>query len=202
MAEEAENLLQAMQDLQIPEDQARAAAEAGRGRGSPAEQFAAMAAGKLEQLAGLAETAAGNCSGQGGSCPSMSPSQFAQSIEQMLRAMQGGGGLPDRLPEGLRLGGGGIGMGGMHSVLGMIGPQFPSRGGNSSGFELPGRSMGDGTGPSVSEITPEGSGPGRVTPERTRTEPGAASRIPGIPVRYRPLVEAYFERLAKDRVQE
>lgn len=204
LAEKALKLGMSMDQLDIGKDQLQAAREAAQGNSGEAAGDAQTAADKLSTLLGEASDTAGACQNAGGSCNSLSNEQFKSSIQQMLDAMKAmaPGGLPSSLPMGLRLGGAGVGMGGSMSMMGMVGPQYPSRGGNMSGFEMPGRSLGDGPGRAMVGAELPLEGPGVVNPDETLTEIQATPQFQGVPEQYRPLVEAYFRRLVEDRIQE
>ncbi len=203
LAEQAAELRQAIDDLQIPQDQARSAQEASQGQGGNAEQFATLAAAKLEELSGMAGECAGSCQGAGSGCTSLSAAQVEATLAQMLSALAiQAGRMPSGFPMGLNMGGMGMGMGGQHSLLGMMGPQYPSRGGNSSALDIPGRSLGDGRGGSVEMLESSTGEAGGILPDSLHEGMEATGNLQALPQQFRPLIEAYFERLAKDRVQE
>ncbi|MCC5848540.1 MAG: hypothetical protein JJU29_10620 [Verrucomicrobia bacterium] len=192
LAREGRALADALDRMNVAGDQADAAGHAEASRAEPASQSAQRAADSLASLAGDCEAqceAAGQCLSSllGLTPPGLHPSMEA-AMQAALTARPG-------FSPG-RTGTQGPGSGGLISTVGMVGPQYPSRG-QSVALRSASRRRGDGLaggqGHGASPAPAEALHPDAL-PESFHTAPGLGT----IPLRYRRQAAAYFDRLIQD----
>ncbi len=191
LAGQARDLAQQIDTLKVATDQLQAADAAHRWRGDAAAHYATLAAEKLESLIG---TCASQCQGAGqclNTLLGLTPAGLHPSIEAALRAALTAQPGYSWGRTGLQ----GAGSGGMLATVGMVGPQYPSRGQSVSqrGASRQGRG---GTGgltghPGDADAEP-------VNPEYSKESFRHAPQLRTIPVRFRRHADAYFERLHRD----
>ncbi len=191
LARQLENLALDIRDFGIPDDQRQATDEARQRRSEPAAKHARVAAEKLEELLDRCE---GACAGAGECLSGMLglvPGSMHPSIEAALRAALTA--QPGYSP-GWR-GTQGRGSGGFMSTVGMIGPQYPSRGQSLSmrGAQRQGLGGSSGRGGEA-----DGGEAEAVNPEISTESFPNAPEIRTLPLRFRRHAAAYFERLGRD----
>jgi len=182
----ARKIVQSIRDLDVQGDQQDAARLAQAGQGRYAHQSADSAAQKLESLIKECNGTTGMMQYAGEDCElELKKMNITQSLSQLAQ----GRGIPG-------LGGGGKGGGyyGSRAQIGLVGPH--SSGGDSdaqSGLGATGRGPGSG-GRTPGESKP----PELLKVGQPTTRSASAGGMPGVPVKYRDLAEAYFRRLADE----
>ena len=192
-AKDARELCNKISEMNIRDDQQRAAKSARNGRGRTAHQAADDAAGKLESL--MSDCPSGQAAGSDlGDCGLSIP---RDGISRTLDQLTQGRSLPGLQPNTGKSGRTGRGQQGSRGRFVMRGPHMPSTGktdgalGRTTHTRQQGQSpagMNHWEGKAAESLTVEG---------ETRTT-NAAGNLQGVPVGYRDQAEAYFQRLAEE----
>lgn len=192
MTGSAHALCERIESLEIENDQFGSARLARRGEAAPALAFAESAAEKLDSLYSDCQGGEGQACQDLDGCLSLSREQTMQALKQMIQ-----GGLSPGMGS---VGQSGAGFGGSMATFGMVGPQFPVRGDSMMMQAMQGKQGKHGraltTDPEVGE------GPETIQPEFIVKRDRYVGALPGVPIRYRALAEAYFKRLAEDSTGE
>lgn len=186
MSGSADKIAGKIREMQVEEDQSEAVRLAWAGEAPGAWQEADEAATKLESLIGDCD-GTGKCSGDDlDGCLGLSAAALKQALSQLSLSLGMG-----------NAGSAGAGYGGLLATYGLLGPQYPMAGETWMTMQMQGR---DGPSGKAGADRPEvGAGPETVTPENVASDEQDVTALPGVPLRYRPVAEAYFKRLAEEQ---
>ena len=191
MSSGALDVAHAIEQMQVGQDQAKAARSARGGQGEDASGAAESAAKKLESL--LKDMPSSNGAAQSGDldgCFKLSKSGLQQALNQMGQGRQ----MPGLGPQGNQ----GSGFSGSQTRMSIFGPHRISEGESDAARNSGSAQQGTGRG---------GAGPEReatrgaetLNPSTRPSSRSAAGNMHGVPLPYRDQAEAYFKRIAKEQ---
>lgn len=185
MCESADRIVDSIKKMQVEEDQSEAVREAWAGRAPEAWAEADEAATKLESLVG-------ECNGTGqcaatdlDGCLSLTKAALRKALAQLSLSLGMG-----------NAGSAGAGYGGFMATYGLLGPPYPMPG--DTWMTTPMRGRNGKAGKAGADRPEIGEGPETVLPENVAADERDVVALPGVPLRYRPVAEAYFKRLAEE----
>ncbi|HUE13944.1 MAG TPA: hypothetical protein VMR25_07265 [Planctomycetaceae bacterium] len=191
MSSGALKVSKAIDDMQVGNDQARAARSARGGQGDEASGAAESAAKKLESLLANACTPKGAAeSGDLDGCFQLSKPGLQQSLQQMAQGRQ----IPGMGKQGNQ----GGGFAGSQSRMAVFGPHRLSEGESDAVRASGSAPHGPGVGGSDQERDAS-RGAETLNPKTRQTSRSAAGNLHGVPLGYRDQAEAYFKRIAKEQ---
>lgn len=188
MSGSALGMCRAIDDLQVTNDQQMAAQLAGGGDGRGGAQRALTAAEKLESLLSQCNNLGGRASDDLDGCLTLSSESWQQAMQQLAQ----GRGVP-----GMSNGQGSRGAGAMGSMarMAVMGPA-PRGQGEGPGESARPTAGGRGRQPAADAQT--FSDAEEITPDAADERSRGVTALPGVPVQFRDIAEAYFRRLAED----
>jgi len=198
MAESADKLIAGVRDLSVTRDQEDAARLAQAGQGRYASRAAYAAADKLNSLIGECG-GGGGMMNQAGQDLDRKLSLARQKIASSLLQLSQGRGIPGQNPghgKGKGQGKGAGGYYGSRAKLTLVGPHGGGEGKGGLADALRGAA---GLAPKRGNPR-DGHAAESLSPDHTpqRMRDGDGRSMPGVPMRYRGLVEQYFRRLADE----
>jgi hypothetical protein len=197
MSAAAAQVVSKIRQMKIESDQADAARLAGAGQGSGAHQAADRAAEKLESLLSNCRSMGGQGKADLDGCFTLSRQDLSSQFQQMAQG-RGVPGLSNTPGSGTQ-GGDGSGFTGSRARIGVVGPHEASSSASAGGRAPPDAPQGGRGGDYVGRIDDRRTSPvERLDPGIQSTGAGIGAAMPGVPVRFHDLAEAYFQRIAED----
>jgi hypothetical protein len=189
MSGSAQQLVDAVERLDVRRDQQMAEQQAGSGAGRGASRSAMAAADKLESLLQEAGDMPGDAAGDLDGCLTLTRESWQNAMQQMAQAR----GLPGMMAQG----GQGGGMAGSMARMAVMGPAARSGDGEGRTGRDPSR---DGRGHHTTGDDADADDPLDLTPEATADRVRRLSALAGegVPAQFRDVADAYFRRLAED----
>lgn len=191
MSAGALKVAQAIEQMQVGQDQASAARSARGGKGEDASGAAESAAKKLESL--LSSTPnPGNAANSGDldGCFKLPRSGVQQALNQMSQGRQ----MPGLGQQGKS----GSGFAGSQAQMSIFGPHRVSEGESNATRSSGSAQRGTGRGGAGSEREAT-RGAETLNPATRQTSRSSAGNMHGVPLPYRDQAEAYFKRIAKEQ---
>jgi hypothetical protein len=192
MSSGALKVAQAIEQMQVGEDQANAARSARDGKGDDASGAAESAAKKLESLLSNMPNAGGAAnSGDLDGCFGLPKSGVQQALNQMSQGRQ----MPGL---GQQQGKEGSGFAGSQTRMSIFGPHRESAGDSKAARDSGSAQQANGRGGSGAEREAT-RGAETLNPATRQSSRSAAGNMHGVPLPYRDQAEAYFKRIAKEQ---
>lgn len=186
MSSSVADLVEQIRQLNVLRDQTDAAVLSQAGRGRYAWRAADDAANKLESLVRQCQNPGGQASEDIDSPLGLTAEQISLSLDQLAQSR----GLP-----GTGTGNSGSGYYGSRTNINLLGPHA-SKGKGQTEADMQG--TGDGTGSQRKGSGQNGQDPESIVPGQAAGRGQNVPSMPGVPIRFRSLVEEYFRRLADE----
>ena len=186
MSSSVADLVEQIRQLNVLRDQTDAAVLSQAGRGRYAWRAADDAANKLESLVRQCQNPGGQVSEDIDSPLGLTAEQISLSLDQLAQSR----GLP-----GTGTGNSGSGYYGSRTNINLLGPHA-SKGKGQTEADMQG--TGDGTGSQRKGSGQNGQDPESIVPGQAAGRGQNVPSMPGVPIRFRSLVEEYFRRLADE----